>query len=163
MKNNLNEKLIKKLFSLHPVKHQEIINHFIEEGRHTSESDVVRSALIFYHDKVYPNYIYHLTPAGNEKKEKIESKARLESMSPEDFATQECKALVRDGMAIMYNIVSTDSYFVIPLKEIKEWATSYPGWLAEHKQKARKEPMDETFVAVHLGRKVEFHENKAVI
>jgi Arc/MetJ-type ribon-helix-helix transcriptional regulator len=163
MKNNSTEKLIKKLFSLHPIKHQEIINHFIEEGRHTSESDVVRSALIFYHDKIYPNYIYHLTPAGNEKKEKLESKTKLDSLSPADFALQECKAIVRSDMAILYNIIANDSYFVVPLSEIKEWAEKNPAWLNEHKQKVKKEPMDEKWVEYHLGKTITFRGNSAVI
>ena len=150
-------------FSILP-RHTEMIKHLIEDkGTFTSGSDVVRKALEFFHDKTYPAYIFSLTPGQEIKKAQLETVKNLDSLSPEDFATQECQALVRGGMVILWNIIASGSYFVVPLPEIKEWAKENSAWVSEHKQKCKSEPMDETFVAKHLGETVRFQNNSAVI
>jgi len=155
------------MISLYP-RQVEMIDNFLEIKGIASASEVVRQAIIFYFDSTFPGYIWKLNDKQLTEKELAQKREReqqeaLVSMSPEDFTIHNCKGLVRDGMAIFYNIIANESYFVVPLKEIKEWATSYSGWLNEHKQKANKEPMDDAFVAAHLGQTVEFHGNKAVI
>src|ERR1017187_2228027 len=95
-------------FSFLP-RHSEMIKHLVEDkGTFTSGSDVVRKALEFFHDKTYPAYIFSLTPGQEVKKAQLDTVKAIESMSPEDFTLQVCKGLIRDGMAIFYNIIASD-------------------------------------------------------
>ena len=109
-------------------RHMEIIEHFIKEKQtFTSGSDVVRQALEFFHDKSFPAYIFHLTPAATEKKEKIDKKKEVEEMDDLQFATDYLKAYIYEGpdgkkYAIFHRLLDNNVFFQ-PVEGIKKWAS----------------------------------------
>lgn len=62
------------------------IQHFIAEDRADSEVEVIRQAVSYYHDKIYPNYIFHLSPAAKQKQKEIEEIEEIENQTDDEFA-----------------------------------------------------------------------------
>ena len=127
MPTPIKRKTVTTAFSIMP-RHMEIIEHFIKEKQtFTSGSDVVRQALEFFHDKSFPAYIFHLTPAATEKKEKIDKKKEVEEMDDLQFATDYLKAYIYEGpdgkkYAIFHRLLDNNVFFQ-PVEGIKKWAS----------------------------------------
>jgi Arc/MetJ-type ribon-helix-helix transcriptional regulator len=117
------EKLIRKLVSI-GSKHIKIIDHFIEDGRHTSESDVIRQALIFYHDKIFPSYVFHLSPAAKMKQKEIEEIEEEANQTDEQLAAK-LKFFPMEkntGEKVYFYRGLGRTPYVIPVDSIREWA-----------------------------------------
>lgn len=145
MKRNNTNKLMQKLVSIYPV-HLQIIDHFINDGRATSDSDVVRQALIFFHDKTYPNYIFKLSPAGKLKEKVLAKEEAFQSLPDEQYATETLNAVIIKNDAgkdyVMLRQLG-NSAVAVPLEEIKEWAEKNQDMVSFHLQENKsKGPID---------------------
>lgn len=69
-------------------KHIQYLNHFIEDGLHSNDSDAVRAALVYYHNKIYPNYIFHLSPAAKKKQKEYEVEEQEAAITDDEFAAR---------------------------------------------------------------------------
>lgn len=146
MKNKNETKLIQRPFSIHPVKHVQILEHFISEGRATSQSDVVRQALVYYHDKIYPNYIFHLNPTAKKKLKVMEEEAAFESVPNEVFAVETLKGMVvksQDGIEYVLLHQIANWILCIPLEGIKEWSHIHKADVDFHLDKIKETSLEE--------------------
>lgn len=126
--------------------HQEIIDHFLDEGK-ASTSDVIRQALEYYHRKLYPDYIYRLTPAGEEKRRKLAEQEAANLVSDEEFAVQHLKSLIRtkkDGTRAVILHTIANSVKVIPLEGIKLWAHDNEHAVTFHLDLVKERSLEET-------------------
>lgn len=118
-------KAINKMISLYDP-HLNIVDHFMEDKGMTSTSDVIRQALVFMHDKMYPNYIFSLSPAAKLKQRQLSRLEDFEVISDEDFAISKGLDVftAEDGtQLVLYRGLGHMAY-LIPLQGIKEWAES---------------------------------------
>jgi hypothetical protein len=100
------------------------IQHFIAEDRADSEVEVIRQAVSYYHDKVYPNYIFHLSPAAKEKQKKIEEEEEVASQTDDDFAASIKFFPMENSKGekfYFYRGLGRNPY-IIPVGTIREWA-----------------------------------------
>lgn len=154
MKNTSKQKTIQKLFSVMP-KHVDILKHFIEDGRALSESDVVRQALLFFHDKTYPNYIFQLSPAGEVKKRNLDKVLKHEAIPDEEFA-KSLKAWIKpdvDGtpFAIIHQIANMCQ--AVPLSQLKEFAATHKQDIDLHRAKVKEESVEDAVYASTYKRR----------
>lgn len=74
-------------------RHKEQIEHLItDKGTYKSASEVVQRAIEFYHDKLYPAYVFNETAAGKLKARKLKDLEAQASISPDQLA-EELKAV----------------------------------------------------------------------
>lgn len=145
MKNKATEKLLKKLVSLHP-KHVNILQHFIDDGRATSESDVVRQALMFYHDKTYPNYIFQLSPAAKRKKKELEQEESFEAVTDGEFATKTLKGVVvadQNGKDFVLIHQIANMVLPVPVDSVKDWFQGHKQDVEFHFNKLKDRSVEE--------------------
>ena len=91
-----------------------------------SKSDVIRQALVFYHDKVFPNYLFYLKPAAEQKKRAITERKILESMSDEDFVKKTLSEafFVSDSKGIRFVLLHAlgNDLRPVPVSGFKTWS-----------------------------------------
>lgn len=139
-------KTIVKGFSLLPA-HLEFINHFIEEkGTYTSESDVVRKALEFFHDKTFPDYVYKLTPAAEQKKKKLDQEKEFISQTDDEVANSiNGVQIIPDTEGKKYVVIHSmgNNTKAVPLEGFKQWASTDLGkdYLNDHYEGHKKLPL----------------------
>jgi hypothetical protein len=131
----INRKATGKMVSLFPQQ-LEIINHLIADKGMGSASDVIRQALNYMHDALYPAYVFNLTPAGKLKAMKIKELEIEASITPEQLA-EELKAVpVTDPSGARFFRIRGNSNVdrCIPYDSFKEVVKNDGDWLiSEHK------------------------------
>lgn len=104
--------------------HIEIVNNFIEKKGMVSESDVVRQALMFMHEKTFPDYVFHVSPEKMKKFEEKEEEKRMKNISDEEYCTTVLKAPIfdspTDGRVVVLHTIA-NSIKVLPVKGIKDF------------------------------------------
>lgn len=141
-------KLKKKLVSIGD-KQEEIIRHFVEEGRAISDSDVVRQALNYYHDKVFPNYIFRLTPAAKKKQKELDYEDEYENQTEEDFALSIGfhPVTTRDGAKLAFYRYLGHEPRLVPLEGLKDWAEQHDLELIQNRNEMKYEPVEKFFTS----------------
>ena len=130
----INRKATGKMVSLFPQQ-LEVINHLIADKGMGSASDVIRQALNYFHNALYPAYIFNLTPAGKIKELKLkELQAEIE-LTPEQIAEDIKARIVSDANGNKFvrvrGIANVDR--LIKLSEFKEIIKREDWLMAEHK------------------------------
>lgn len=138
--------VIQRTFTLHPM-HMEMIDNLLQNKGCISYSDVIRRAVEFYHEKSFPDYIYKLTPAAEQKKKKMDMEKKFEDMSDEQFVAQGIPgALVRSNAAgKQFVLIHQIANFVlaVPLEGIKKWAEDNPADIDFHLEKTKDKTVEE--------------------
>lgn len=135
--DNEEEKAINTMFSVYK-RQLDICEHIRKDKGMGSRSEVVRAALTFYHDKLYPDYIFHLSPTAKKKKrelDKEEEAARaMASLSPEDFCANNKISVKKDQEGNSFAIFFKGANFLgaLPLQEVKDYFQKDPEALLLH-------------------------------
>jgi len=70
-------------------RHKEQIDHLIEDkGTFKSVSEVIQRAIEFFHEKTYPDYVFHMSPAAQLKAKKLKEIKEKEAVTHEELADQ---------------------------------------------------------------------------
>lgn len=120
----------------------DILAHIQKDKGMGSRSEVVRAALTFYHDKLYPDYIFHLSPTAKAKQKDQDRDNLLSEATPEDFAenmsmpirtavTGENLVKPGDKVAFTYFAAWTTPVPIL-LSRLQAFYKEYPGDLEEH-------------------------------
>lgn len=127
--------------------HLNIIEHFMDDKGMTSPSDVVRQALTFMHDKMYPNYIFSLSPAAKLKQRQVSKIEEEESVTEEDFAISKGLNVfeTEDGSKIVMYRGLGHTGVILPLEGIREWLEKNPYVISETLQDRTNEPDEQYF------------------
>ena len=117
-------KSVPKLITLFPQQIL-IINRFIEEKGFASASEVIRQALMFYHDKYGFRPYLEPTPGEEEKRKKLDKEKKLDAVPDDVFALQTLHAkIVNNEKGVPYALMHRLGNLVlaVPLSDVKDWA-----------------------------------------
>ena len=130
----INRKATGKMVSLFPQQ-LEIINHLIADKGMGSASDVIRQALNYMHDALYPVYVFNLTPAGKIKALKLKELETEASVTPEQLAEELHAPIVTgpDGKQFVRIRGNGNTDRCIRLEKFKEVASTEDWLMSEHR------------------------------
>lgn len=139
-------KATNKMVSLYKP-HLNIIEHLLDDKGMTSASDVIRQSLTFMHDKLYPNYIFKLSPAQRLKERQV--KRIEEDEQVPDLAFAESLGLstftASDGTEWAMHRGLGHQGYLTPVLGIKEWAESHE-WEINYTRGDKQSEPDEEFL-----------------
>src|SRR3990167_5800064 len=84
------------------------IDELMTTGNYQSNSDVVRQAIVFFHEQKYeskkdPGYVAVAKERLNIKKDTISEKQRIEKMSPEEYCTDILNGMIKGEFCYLPN------------------------------------------------------------
>lgn len=117
-------KAVNKIISFFPAQ-LEALDHLVVDRGMASVSEAVRQAVLFYHDKLYPNYVYNaFSPKTQEERGKVREEKLRDAIPDREFVAQTLQGAVlptRDGgwVVALHNI--GNDVLIVPLNQIKQW------------------------------------------
>jgi hypothetical protein len=133
---------IRKVMMLNPGLIQKI-QHFIDDDRADSEVEVIKQAISYYHDKIYPNYVFHLTPAAKKKQKELQKEEVIESITDEEHAISIGFLPVEDKEGTRYAFYRTIGHQprLTPLEGFKDWIAENQHVIEMNNVELRTEPL----------------------
>lgn len=137
------KRVFKKLIGI-TERHQEMVTHLLEDRGFTSESDVIRYAISLAHDKLYPAYVFHLSPAAQIKKRKVKESVVFDETSDEDFA-KSIGALIEfnneEKQFVLLHQIG-NCVMAIPVEGFKKWCEGHQLDVDFHKERINKKTIE---------------------
>lgn len=123
------------------------IQHFIAEDRADSEVEVIRQAVSYYHDKIYPNYVFHLTPAAKKKQKEYEKEEQEANITNDEFAAKIkfTPIFKSNGDKFYFFRGLGHSPQIIPEDQIREYVEKHPYVVADNAKECAWESVKSYF------------------
>ncbi len=131
-------------------KHQEYIDHLMEQKAYMSASDVHRRAIEFLHEKTFPDYIFNKSAADNKRREELTETQKIEAMSEEEYATDMVNGIILEstqgenkGKKFVVIHWFGNSIGAVPLVGSKDFFITKPEFAENHKAINAGNPIDQ--------------------